>query len=214
MKKVLFITGAGSGIGAGTVKAALAAGHQVVATSRNPEKLRNAFQGVSANMLEIVQLDVSDERQARAAVARALRKAAAIDVVLNNAGYSLIGNFEELTTAEMAHQFATNFRGVGNVTRVALPFMRERRSGHIVNMSWVAGWRACSTAALMARASSRWQAVPGRCRGSHKIRHPYYRSRAGILPYRPSERSQCEMAEPPDSRLRGGRGGCAADAVP
>ena len=139
MKKVWFITGAGSGIGAGTVKAALAAGHQVVATGRNLEKLRNAFQRVSADMLEIVQLDVSDEGQARAAVAQAVQKFGAIDVVLNNAGYSLIGNFEELTTAEMAHQFATNFWGVSNVMRAALPFMREQRSGHIFNMSSVAG---------------------------------------------------------------------------
>lgn len=139
MSKVWFITGAGSGIGAGTVKAALAAGDCVVAAGRNVEKLRNALQSVASHNLEILQLDVSDEAQASAAFGQALQRFGRIDVVLNNAGYSLIGNFEELTTQEMVQQFATNFWGVSHIMRAALPVMRKQRAGHIINMSSVAG---------------------------------------------------------------------------
>lgn len=139
MSKVWFITGAGSGIGAGTVKAALAAGDRVVATGRNIEKLRNALQGSANDRLEILKLDVSDEAQALAAVDEAVKRFGRIDVVLNNAGYSLIGNFEELTAQDMAQQFATNFWGVSHVMRAALPVMRKQRAGHIINMSSVAG---------------------------------------------------------------------------
>ncbi|WP_394792188.1 SDR family oxidoreductase [Rhodoferax sp.] len=139
MSKVWFITGAGSGIGAGTVKAALAAGHQVVATGRNLDKLRSALDGLASDSLELVALDVAQEPQAAAAVQQAVAKFGRIDVVLNNAGYSLIGNFEELTSEDMAKQFATNFWGVSHVMRAVLPVMRKQRAGHIINMSSVAG---------------------------------------------------------------------------
>ena len=139
MRKVWFITGAGSGIGAGTVKAALAAGDRVVATGRNVEKVRSALHGAAADNLEILQLDVSDVAQASTAVEQAMTRFGRIDVVLNNAGYSLIGNFEELTTQEIERQFATNFWGVSHVMRAALPVMRKQRSGHIINISSVAG---------------------------------------------------------------------------
>ena len=139
MSKVWFITGAGSGIGAGTVKAALAAGDRVVATGRNLQKLRTALAGAATGSLEILQLDVSDEAQASTAIDQALQKFGRIDVLLNNAGYSLIGNFEELATQEIERQFATNFWGVSHVMRAALPVMRKQRCGHIINMSSVAG---------------------------------------------------------------------------
>jgi len=139
VSKVWFITGAGSGIGAGTVKAALAAGDRVVATGRNLQKLRAAFAGTATGTLEILQLDVSDEAQASTAIDQALQKFGRIDVLLNNAGYSLIGNFEELATQEIERQFATNFWGVSHVMRAALPVMRKQRCGHIINMSSVAG---------------------------------------------------------------------------
>ena len=139
MNKVWFITGAGSGIGAGTVKAALAAGDRVVATGRNVEKLRNALQGTANDKLEILPLDVSDEAQVLATVDQALKKFGRIDVVLNNAGYSILGNFEELTTQEMERQFATNFWGVSHVMRATMPVMRKQRAGHIINISSAAG---------------------------------------------------------------------------
>ena len=139
MSKVWFITGAGSGIGAGAAKAALKAGDRVVATGRNVQKLRNALRNVASENLEVLQLDVSNEAQATAAVDRAVKRFGRIDVLLNNAGYSLLGNFEELETQDMERQFATNFWGAMYVMRAGLPVMRKQRSGHIINMSSVAG---------------------------------------------------------------------------
>jgi NAD(P)-dependent dehydrogenase (short-subunit alcohol dehydrogenase family) len=139
LSKVWFITGAGSGIGAGAAKAALKAGDCVVATGRNVQKLRNALRDVASGNLEVLQLDVSDEAQAAAVVGQAVQKFGRIDVVVNNAGYSLLGNFEELETRDIERQLATNFWGVLHVMRAALPVLRKQRSGHIINMSSVAG---------------------------------------------------------------------------
>jgi NAD(P)-dependent dehydrogenase (short-subunit alcohol dehydrogenase family) len=139
MSKVWFITGAGSGIGAGAARAALKAGDRVVATGRNVQKLRNALRDVASKNLEVLQLDVSDEAQATTAVDQAVKRFGRIDVVLNNAGYSLLGNFEELGTQDIQRQFATNFWGVMYVMRAALPVMRKQRSGHLINISSVAG---------------------------------------------------------------------------
>lgn len=139
MSKVWFITGAGSGIGAGTVRAALQAGDHVVATGRNVQKLRNALRVVAGENLDVLQLDVSDEAQAAAVVGQAVQKFGRIDVVVNNAGYSLLGNFEELETRDIERQLASNFWGVLHVMRAALPVMRKQRSGHIINISSVAG---------------------------------------------------------------------------
>ncbi|MBN3885283.1 MAG: SDR family NAD(P)-dependent oxidoreductase [Nostoc sp. JL34] len=139
MSKVWFITGAGSGIGTGTFKAALHSGDRVVATGRNLDKVRNALRDVASENLAFVQLDVSDEVQAKTAVEEAVKRFGRIDVLVNNAGYSLLGNFEEMTTAEIERQFATNFYGVVYVMRAVLPVMRQQRSGHIINISSVAG---------------------------------------------------------------------------
>jgi NAD(P)-dependent dehydrogenase (short-subunit alcohol dehydrogenase family) len=138
MSKIWFVTGAGSGIGAGIVKAALKAGERVVATGRNLDKLRKALGGETEN-LAFVQLDVADETQAKAAVEQAVRRFGRIDVLVNNAGYSLLGNFEELTISDIESLFATNFWGVAHVMRAALPVMRKQRSGHIINISSTAG---------------------------------------------------------------------------
>ncbi len=139
MSKVWFITGAGSGIGAGTAKAALKAGDRVVATGRNVQKLHNALRDMARGNLEVLQLDVSDEAQAAAVVGQAVQKFGRIDVVVNNAGYSLLGNFEELESRDIERQLATNFWGVLHVMRAALPVMRKQHSGHIINISSVAG---------------------------------------------------------------------------
>ncbi len=139
MSKVWFITGAGSGIGAGTAQAALKASDRVVATGRNVQKVRDALREVAGDDLYVLPLDVSDEAQVTMAVDQAVKKFGRIDVVLNTAGYSLLGNFEELGTQEIERQFATNFWGVLYVMRATLPVMRKQRSGHIINMSSVAG---------------------------------------------------------------------------
>lgn len=112
MSKVWFITGAGSGIGAGIAKAALRAGDRVVATGRNLDKVRNALGDVASENLALVQLDVADEAQSKAAVEEAVKRFGRIDVAVNNAGYSLLGHFEEMTIPEIESQLATNFYGV------------------------------------------------------------------------------------------------------
>lgn len=139
MSKVWFITGAGSGIGAASAKAALRAGDRVVATGRNLDKLRNALSDVVGDRIAFVQLDVANEEQARTAVDEAVKAFGRIDVLLNNAGYSLLGNFEELSTAEIEGLMSTNFYGVMYAMRAVLPVMRKQRSGRIINISSLAG---------------------------------------------------------------------------
>ncbi len=138
MSKVWFVTGANSGIGAGVVKAVLAAGDKVVATGRNLGKLRNAFPEESASLL-LVELDVTDKAQAVGAVTKAVECFGRIDVVVSNAGFCVLGNFEDLSAADFERQFATNLYGAINVMHAALPTLREQRSGHIINISSVAG---------------------------------------------------------------------------
>jgi len=139
MSKVWFITGSGSGIGAGIAKAALQAGDRVVATARNLDKARNGLRDVTRENLAFVQLDVTSESQAKAAVEQAVNQFGRIDIAVNNAGYAVMGNFEELPTADIEQQVATNFWGVAYVMRAVLPVMRKQRSGHIFNISSVAG---------------------------------------------------------------------------
>ena len=139
MRKVWFITGSGSGIGAGTARAALRAGDFVVATGRDLDKVRNGYLDVLSDKLAFVQLDVTDEARAQGAVEEAVKRFGRIDVLVNNAGYSLLGNFEEFTTEQMERQFAPNFWGVVYLMRAVLPVMRHQRSGHIINISSVAG---------------------------------------------------------------------------
>lgn len=139
MSKVWFITGAGSGIGAATARAALKAGDCVVATGRNLDKVRRALSDVEGGNLAFVQLDVANEAQAKIAVEEATRAFGRIDVLVNNAGYSLLGNFEEISTAEFEGLLSTNLYGVIHVMRAVLPVMRQQRSGRIINVSSLAG---------------------------------------------------------------------------
>lgn len=139
MSTVWFITGAGSGIGAATARAALKAGDRVIATGRNLDKVRNALSDVAGANLAFVPLDVANEAQAKAAVDAAMKAFGRIDVLVNNAGYSLLGNFEELTTAEIEKLLSTNLYGVMYVMRAVLPVMRKQRSGRIINISSLAG---------------------------------------------------------------------------
>ena len=139
MNKVWFITGAGSGIGAGIAQAALRAGDRVMATGRNLDKVRSALHDVAGEKLALVRLDVADEVQAKAAAEEAVKQFGRIDVVVNNAGYSLLGHFEEMTISELESQLATNFYGVVYVMRAVLPILRKQRSGHIINISSLAG---------------------------------------------------------------------------
>ena len=147
MSKTWFITGAGRGLGADIATAALKAGDRVVATGRQRSAVSDRLGPDNANLLAL-ELDVSDAAQARAAVAAALARFGAIDVLVNNAGYGHLGYFEETTAADVAAQYATNVFGLFNVTHAALPAMRAARRGHIFNLSSVAGFRGIETGAL------------------------------------------------------------------
>jgi NAD(P)-dependent dehydrogenase (short-subunit alcohol dehydrogenase family) len=138
--RVWFITGAARGIGLRITEAALAAGDAVVATSRDATSLRERFAGNDA--LLPVSLDVTDEKQAAAAVAAALDRFGRIDVLVNNAGFGLLGAVEEASADEVRKLYETNVFGLLNVTRAALPSMRERRRGHVINISSVGGLRS------------------------------------------------------------------------
>jgi len=136
-KKVWFVTGAGRGLGVDIAKAALAAGHAVVATGRNPEKVTAAV-GEHDDLLA-VKLDVTDPADGEAAVAAAVDRFGRIDVLVNNAGNFNAGFFEELSPEEFRAQIETTFFGPVNVTRAALPVMRAQRSGLVITISSTAG---------------------------------------------------------------------------
>jgi NAD(P)-dependent dehydrogenase (short-subunit alcohol dehydrogenase family) len=134
---VWLITGAGRGLGLDIAKAALAAGHKVVATGRNTEKVAKAI-GEFQNLL-VVKLDVTSAADAEAAAQATLERFGCIDVLVNNAASFYAGYFEELTPEQMDRQLATSLLGPMNVTRALLPAMRQQRSGRIVSISSTAG---------------------------------------------------------------------------
>ena len=139
MTQVWFITGASRGIGYQIAKAALQAGHKVVATGRTLEQLRSAYADAPADRIGLLQLDVSNAAQADAAVRAAVEQFGRIDVLVNNAGYGLLGNFEEVQEEAIERQFATNVFGLMHVMRAVLPVMRRQRSGRVFNLSSIAG---------------------------------------------------------------------------
>ena len=139
MQKVWFITGAGRGIGAQIAHAALAAGDQVVAAGRNLAQLKATFAAADPARIALVELDVARETQAPAAIEAAVARFGRIDVLVNNAAYGLLGNFEELSPQEIEQQFGVNVFGVMHVLRAALPVLRQQRAGHVINISSIAG---------------------------------------------------------------------------
>jgi len=141
-KRVWMITGASRGIGARIAAAALAHGDAVVATARNAVAIEQRF-GVQADLLA-TSLDVTDEAQAAQAVRAALERFGRIDVLVNNAGYGLMGAVEEASADEVRRVYETNVFGLLNVTRAVLPQMRERRSGHVINISSIGGYRSAA----------------------------------------------------------------------
>jgi NAD(P)-dependent dehydrogenase (short-subunit alcohol dehydrogenase family) len=136
-KKTWLITGAGRGMGVDFAKAALAAGHNVVATGRSPDAVAEAL-GDSDDLL-VVKLDVTSRQDAETAVKSAVDRFGGIDVLVNNAASFYAGYFEELTPEQMEGQLAVSLIGPMNVTRAALPVMRKQRSGHVVTISSSAG---------------------------------------------------------------------------
>ena len=137
MNKTWFITGTTRGMGTEFAKAAIAAGHNVVATGRKVEALDAALG--SADNLLTVAMDVNDVAAVKAAVDAATQRFGCIDLLLNNAANFYAGYFEELTPLEVEKQLATTLFGAMNVTRAVLPIMRAQRSGHIISISSTAG---------------------------------------------------------------------------
>jgi NAD(P)-dependent dehydrogenase (short-subunit alcohol dehydrogenase family) len=138
--KTWFITGASRGFGALIVERALAKGDNVVATARNPKTIVDRF-GDRTNLLAVA-LDVTDEGQAIAAAKAAIERFGRIDVLVNNAGFGLLGAVEEATAAEVEGIYRTNVFGLLTVTRAILPHMRRERAGRILNLSSIGGYRA------------------------------------------------------------------------
>ena len=141
-KPVWFITGATRGLGALIAEAALADGNAVVATGRNIAAITERF-GHSAALLPVA-LDVTDETQAKAAVQAAVERFGRIDVLVNNAGFGLLGAIEESSDADVRRMYDTNVFGLLNITRAVLPVMRAQRAGHVINMSSIGGYRAAA----------------------------------------------------------------------
>ena len=135
--RVWLITGAGRGMGAAFATTALSAGHAVVATSRRPSDITSALG--SSDRLLAVALDVTSTADSAAAVEAAVERFGRFDVVVNNAGASFKGFFEEMSTTQVEQQLAVNLLGPMNVTRAVLPVMRRQRSGHVISISSGAG---------------------------------------------------------------------------
>jgi len=141
-KRVWFITGASRGLGALIAEAALADGNAVVAAGRNVAAIAERL-GNSPALLPVA-LDVTDEAQAKAAVQAALEKFGRIDVLVNNAGFGLLGAIEESSDADVRRMYDTNVFGLLNITRAVLPTLRSQRAGHVINMSSIGGYRAAA----------------------------------------------------------------------
>jgi NAD(P)-dependent dehydrogenase (short-subunit alcohol dehydrogenase family) len=136
-KKVWLITGAVRGMGVDIAKAALAAGHAVVATGRRPNEVTKAV-GASDDLL-VAKLDVTSLADAEAAVRAAVERFGRVDVLVNNAANFWAGYFEELTPGQIERQLSTSLIGPMNVTRAVLPVMRKQRAGHVISISSSAG---------------------------------------------------------------------------
>ncbi|WP_345572241.1 SDR family NAD(P)-dependent oxidoreductase [Nonomuraea rosea] len=138
MSKVWFITGSSRGLGRNFVEAALSRGDKVAATARNTASLDDLVAAYGDAVLAL-ELDVSDRAAAVESVRRAKEHFGRLDVIVNNAGYAQVGAVEELTEQELRDQLETNLFGAVWVIQAALPYLREQRSGHIIQLSSAAG---------------------------------------------------------------------------
>ncbi|OPA86101.1 short-chain dehydrogenase/reductase [Pseudomonas fluorescens] len=136
--KTLFITGISSGFGKALATEALAAGHRVIGTVRNDAALQ-AFEALSAERAHGVILDVTDFERIDSVVAEVETLYGPVDVLVNNAGYGHEGIFEESPLEEMRRQFDVNLFGAVAVTKAFVPYFRQRRSGHIINITSMGG---------------------------------------------------------------------------
>ena len=137
--KTWFITGASKGFGLSLVKQLLQAGQNVAATSRNVTELIKAVGVDTPNFLHL-QVELGNEDSVGCALHQTKAAFKSLDVVINNAGYGIGGSIEELTDRETRDSFEVNVFGTLNVIRMAMPYMRHQQSGHIINISSIAGF--------------------------------------------------------------------------
>jgi NAD(P)-dependent dehydrogenase (short-subunit alcohol dehydrogenase family) len=142
-QKTWFVTGSSRGLGRAIVDGVLRRGDRVVATARRTSELSDLV-GLYGDRVHLARLDVTDSAEAHEAVARAVKRFGRIDVVVNNAGYGILGAFEEQTPEQFAGQIDTNFWGTVHVCRAVLPVLRQQRSGHIMNITSVGGRRGAA----------------------------------------------------------------------
>jgi NAD(P)-dependent dehydrogenase (short-subunit alcohol dehydrogenase family) len=138
VSKVWFVTGSSRGFGRNFVEAALSRGDRVVATARDPRRLDDLVAAHGDSVLPL-KLDVTDKAMVFESVARAKERFGRLDVIVNNAGYGLFGAIEELTEQQLRDDLETNVLGAVSVIQAALPHLREQRTGHIIQMSSIAG---------------------------------------------------------------------------
>jgi NAD(P)-dependent dehydrogenase (short-subunit alcohol dehydrogenase family) len=138
MTKIWFITGSSRGLGRSLTEAVLAKGDKVAATARNPEQLKD-LAAQYPDQLYPVQLDVTNKSQIVAAVESTIKHFGRIDVLVNNAGFGIIGAAEAFTDDQMRSQLETNLYAPIEITREVLPHMRKQRSGRILQISSVGG---------------------------------------------------------------------------
>ncbi|NDJ21074.1 SDR family NAD(P)-dependent oxidoreductase [Nostoc sp. B(2019)] len=137
--RVWFITGSSKGLGRALAETVLEQGETVVLTARNPQQIEDLVVSFPNRTLA-VQLDVTKPEEIREAVKQAIAKFGRIDVLVNNAGYGILGAIEEVSDQGVRRQFETNFFGILEVLRTVLPHMRQQGSGHILNISSVGGF--------------------------------------------------------------------------
>src|SRR5579862_7176235 len=138
MTKVWLVTGSASGLGRYISEAVLASGDRLLATARDPQRLSDLVERYGQQM-STASLDVSDEAEARAAVAKAVDVFGRLDVLINNAGYGDTAPFEQVSSERFRALIETNFFGVVFMTRAVLPIMRKQKSGRILQISSVGG---------------------------------------------------------------------------
>ena len=186
MTKTWLITGAGRGMGVEFARAGLAAGHNVVATGRNPDTVRSAV-GTHENLL-VTALDVTDSHSAETAAAAAIHRFGGIDVLVNNAGSFLAGFFEELTTEQVRAQIETNLFGPMTVTRAVLPVMRRQHSGLVISISSGAGVVGSPSGVGVRGVEVRAGGLDGSAdRRGAAIRDPHDDRGARLLPHRAAD---------------------------
>jgi NAD(P)-dependent dehydrogenase (short-subunit alcohol dehydrogenase family) len=138
-QKVWFITGASKGMGLEITKAVLNKGDKVIATSRNTSALLEKFGEQEENLLPI-KLDITNEEDVQNAILKGIDKFGKIDVVVNNAGYNLLGNIEEISDAEFKKTMDVNVFAMAHIIRNVLPHFRKQQSGNIINIASMMGY--------------------------------------------------------------------------